>query len=97
MSTKLISCVDLQRLFFSWLFDTQMVYEWTESVLRIETYKTLCDFGTQTDHPILNRRPNLLLINKKKSNCPRVDFADPVKHRVKMNENEKIDKYLTEC
>ena len=33
-------------------------------------------------------------INKKKRTCQSVDFADPADHRVKMKENEKIDKYL---
>ena len=36
-----------------------------------------------------------MLINKKKKRtCKLVDFAVPADHRVKMKENEKVDKYL---
>ena len=37
-----------------------------ESVQENETHKILLNFGTQTDHPITSRRPDLVLINKKK-------------------------------
>ena len=40
------------------------------------------------------RRPDLVLINKKQRTCKLVDFALPADHRVKMKENEKMDKYL---
>ena len=63
-----------------------------ESVLEKETHKILWDFDIKTDHLIPARRPDLGLINNKKSQL--VDFAVPADHRVKMKENEKIDKYL---
>ena len=40
------------------------------------------------------RRPDLVLINKKKRTCHLVDFAVPVDHRVKVKESKKINKYL---
>ena len=44
----------------------------------------------QTDHRISARQPK-----KKKERTYRiVDFAVPADHRVKLNENEKKDKYL---
>ena len=63
-----------------------------ESVLENEVYKILCKFETQMDHLILARRPDLVVINKKKKCCI-VDFAIPVDDRVKIKENKKIDKY----
>ena len=65
-----------------------------ESVLENETHKILWDFEIKTDHSIPAKRPDLVLINKKKRSCPLVDFAVPADHRVKLKENEKIDKYL---
>ena len=66
-------------------------------VLENETHRILWDFEVQTDHLIPARRPDLELINKKKKKkktCQLVDFAVPADHRVKLKENEKMDKYL---
>ena len=38
----------------------------TESVVENDTYKLLWDFDIQTDHLISARRPNLIIMNKKK-------------------------------
>ena len=65
-----------------------------ESVLENETHKILWDFEIQTDHLIPARRPDLVLINKKKRTCHIVDFAVPADHRVKLKEIEKKDKCL---
>ena len=65
-----------------------------ESVLENETHKILWDFKIQTDHLITARRPDLVLINKKKRTCHIVDFAVPADHRVKLKEIEKKAKYL---
>ena len=46
------------------------------------------------DHLILARRPDLIIINKKKRNCKIVDFAVPADHKIKLKEREKKDKYL---
>ncbi len=65
-----------------------------ESVPENETHKLLWDFDIQTDHLISARRPDLIIINKKKRICKIVDFAVPADHRVKLKESEKKDKYL---
>ena len=61
-----------------------------ESVLANEIHKILWDFEIHIDHLIPTRRPNLVLINKKKRICHLVDFAVPVK----MKESKMVDKYL---
>ena len=49
----------------------------------------------QTDHLIPARRPDLIIINKKKKKiCKIVDFAVPADHRISLKESEKKDKYL---
>ena len=40
------------------------------------------------------RRPDLIIVNKKKRTYRIVDFAVPDDHRVKLKESEKKDKYL---
>ncbi len=54
------------------------------------------DFNIQTDHLIPARRPDLIIIikKKKKRTCKIVDFAVPADHRIKLKECEKNDKYL---
>ena len=52
------------------------------------------DFDIHTDHLILARRPDLIMINKKKITCKIVDFAVPSNYRIKLKECEKKDKYL---
>ena len=44
-------------------------------VLENDTHKLLWDFNIQTDHLIPARRPDLIIINKKKRICKIVDFA----------------------
>ncbi len=66
-------------------------------VLENDTHKLLWDFDIQTDHLISARRPELIIINKKKRKkkiCRIVDFAVPADHRIKLKECEKRDKYL---
>ena len=73
-------------------------YKWymhnPESVQENEAHKLPWEFETQTDHLISARRPDLVVINKKKRTSQIVDFAIPADHRVKLKENEKKDKYL---
>ena len=52
----------------------------------------LWDFEIQTDHLISARRPDFVIINKKKSTCRIVDFAVLADHRVKLKEIKKKDK-----
>ena len=55
-----------------------------ESVQENDTHKILWDFEVQTDHPILAKSPNKVLINKQKTICHQVDFSVPVDHRGRM-------------
>ena len=64
------------------------------SVVENDTDKLLWDFDIQTDHLISARRPDLIIINKKKRTCTIVDFAVPADRRIKLKEREKKDKYL---
>ena len=63
-------------------------------VLKNDTHKLLWDFDIHTDHLISARRPDLMIINKKKRICKIVNFAVPADHRIKLKECEKKDKYL---
>ena len=66
-------------------------------VLENDSHKLPWDFNIQTDHLIPARRPDLIIINKKKKKkriCRIVDFAVPADHRINLKENEKKDKYL---
>ena len=65
-----------------------------EPILENYTHKLLWDFDMQTDHLIPARRPDLIIINKKKRICKIVDFAVLADHRIKLKECEKRDKYL---
>ena len=65
-----------------------------EPVLENNTHKLLCDFDIHTDHLISTRRPDLIIINKKKRTCKIAYFAVPADHRIKLKECEKKDKYL---
>ena len=65
-----------------------------EPFLENDTHKLIWDFNIQTDHLILARRPDLIIINKKKRICKVVDFAVPADHRINLKECEKKDKYL---
>ena len=64
-------------------------------VLENDSHKLLWDFNIQTDQLIPARRPDLIIINKKKKRiCKIVDFALPADHRINLKESEKKDKYL---
>ena len=64
-------------------------------VLENATRKLLWDFNIQTDQLIPVRRPDLIIINKKKKRiCKIVDFAVPADHRINLKESEKKNKYL---
>ena len=63
-------------------------------VLENDSHKLLWNFNIQTDHLIPARRPDLIIINKRKRICKIVDFAVPADHRINLKESEKKDKYL---
>ena len=58
------------------------------------THKLLWDFDICTDHLISPRRPDLIIIYKKKRTYKIIDFALPADRRIKLKECEKKDKYL---
>ena len=64
------------------------------SVLENDRRKLQWDFDIQTDHLISVRRPDLIIINKKKRICKNVKFAVPADNRIKLRECEKKEKYL---
>ena len=51
-------------------------------------------FDIHKDHLISAKRPDLIIINKKKRICKIVNFAVPADHRIKLKEREKKDKYF---
>ena len=53
------------------------------------THELLWDFNIQTDHLIQSRRPDLIIINKRKRICKIVDFADPADHRINLKEMKR--------
>ena len=63
-------------------------------VLENNTHKLLWDFDIHTDYLISARRPDLIIINKKKRTCKIVDFAVSADHKIKLKKCEKKDKYL---
>ena len=58
-----------------------------------EDYKILWDFSINIDHVIEARRPDLVVVNKKKRICKIIDFAVPVDSRIQEKEKDKIEKY----
>ena len=62
--------------------------------LENDTHKLPWDFDILTDHQISPRRPDLIIINKKKRICKILDFSGPADHRRKLKECEKKDMYL---
>ena len=63
-------------------------------VLENDSHKLLWDFNIQTDHLIPAKRPDLIIINKRRRICKIVVFAVPADHRINLKESEKKDKYL---
>ena len=63
-------------------------------VLKNDTHKLLWEFGVHTDHLISARRPDFIIINKRKRICKIVDFAVLSDQRIKLKECKKKDKYV---
>ena len=51
------------------------------------------EWDIHTDHLISDRRPDLIIINKKREVAEIVDFTVLANHKVKLKESEKKDKY----
>ena len=67
----------------------------SKSVQENEMHKILWEFEMIADQPLLFRRPNMMLINKKITYyLMDFTFNSYQKMKVKLKENEKIRKYL---
>ena len=65
------------------------------SVQENDTHKLLWNFDIYTDHLISARRPDLIIIHKKKKRIWKiVNFAVTADHRIKLKESEKKNKYI---
>ena len=64
-------------------------------VLENNTHKLLWDFHIHTEHLFTARRPDLIIISKKKRTGKIVNFDVPADHRIKLKDCEKKDKYLS--
>ena len=71
-----------------------MVYTQTRICPKEWDEKIRSDFVIQTDHLISARRPDLMIIKKKKRTCHLVIFAVSADLKIKRKTNENIDKYL---
>ena len=65
-----------------------------ESVLENEDY-ILWDFSIQTDHVIKDRRPDLVVVDKKERSCKIIDFAIPGDSRIEETEKDKTENIKT--
>ena len=63
-----------------------------ESASENEDYKILWDFSIQADHVKEARRPDLVIVDKKKKSCEIIDFVVPGDSRVEEKEKDKIEK-----
>ena len=63
-------------------------------VIENDSHKLLWDFNIQTDNLIPARKPELIIINKRKRICKIVDFVVPADHIINLKESEKKDKYI---
>ena len=66
-----------------------------ESVLENEDYTILWDFSIQTDHVIKDRRPDLVVVDKKERSCKIIDFAIPGDSRIEETEKDKTENIKT--
>ena len=64
-----------------------------EACVENEEYKLLWDMMIQGDHHIQARKPDIVLLNKKKKEVKIIDIAIPGDTRVREKELEKIEKY----
>ena len=65
-----------------------------EYILKNEIQEVLMNFARQTDHLILARRPDLVIINKnKKENLPSSGFSRSSEPQ-RENKKDNINKYL---
>ena len=68
-----------------------------ESVIRNEIYKIFCDIDVQMCHSIQSRKPDLVMIKKKKITCHLVYFAIAVDNIVKVKDCKKAGQIPGSC
>ena len=66
----------------------------TGHILENETHCILWKFEIKTDHIISARRPDLVIVKKKKRTCQIEDFAVQGNHKVKINESKKTNNHF---
>ena len=67
-----------------------------ENVLENKDYKILWNFNIQTDHVIEARRPDLVVVDKKRRTCKIIDFAVRGDGRIKEKgerEDRKVSRF----
>ena len=64
-----------------------------ESVMENEDVKLLWDFMVQCDIPILHRKPDIIVVDKKTNECKIIDVACPGDHNLVAKRNEKLNRY----
>ena len=64
-----------------------------DKVVENKDVKVLWNFNIQVDKFIEARRPNIIFVRKKKTECVIIDIAVPGDIRTQMKEDEKIEKY----
>ena len=64
-----------------------------EGVVEDDDAKLICDINIQCDNVMEERRPDLILVDKKTKSCVIIDVAVPGDCRIREKEIEKIEKY----
>ena len=64
-----------------------------DKVAENDSWKILWDFTIQTDHVIVARRPDMVIIDKTKNECKIIDFACPFDSRIEEREKDKMKGY----
>ena len=58
-----------------------------ESVLKNKTHNVPCDFEMQTGYLVPTKKPNLVIVYKRKGTFHHVAFTVPADHQVKIKRN----------
>ena len=79
------------------LYQLERAEKWYEhqpnGVIESEKVRILCEFNIQCDSLIECRRPDIVVVLKKKMECNIVDIAVPRDSRIREKELEKMEKY----
>jgi len=64
-----------------------------EPIIETESVKILWDMNIQTDHVIVHRRPDIIVVDKDNTRALLIDIAVPADAGVEEKEHEKMDRY----